>query len=125
MLAQTVLYPGHAPEFQKPTFLLAQTKLLKASSRSIAPAGSTKSRSVAGKSDPGHDTHLYQAAGENLAHGTHDAVLASDDNMFDELRTTKCSSWQFELRQMEKINRILAEELAGLLSNKKKRKRRK
>ena len=45
--------------------------------------------------------------------------------MFDELRTTKCSSWQFELRQMEKINRILAEELGGLLSNKKKRKRRK
>ena len=123
--AQTVLYPGHATEFQKPSFLLAQTKLLKASSRSIAPAGSTKSRSVAGKSDPGHDTHLSQAAGENLAHATHDAVLASDDNMFDELRTTKCSSWQFELRQMEKINRILAEELAGLLSNKKKRKRRK
>jgi hypothetical protein len=51
--------------------------------------------------------------------------LASDDNIFDELRTTKCSSWQFELRQMEKVNRILAEELGGLLSNKKKRKRRK
>ena len=123
--AQTVLYPGDATEGQKPSFLLAQTKLLKASSRSIAPAGSTKSGSVAGKSDPGHHTHLSQPAGGKLAPGTQDAALASDDNMFDELRTTKCSSWQFELRQMEKINRILAEELGGLLSNKKKRKRRK
>ena len=121
--AQTILYPENAPEFQKPSFLLAQMRLLKASSRSITPAGSIKSGSVAGKSEPGHDTHLSQAAGGNLAHGTHDAVLASDDNIFDELRTTKCSSWQFELRQMEKINRILAEELGGLLSNKKKRKR--
>lgn len=123
--AQTVLYPGDANEGQKPSFLLAQTKLLKASSRSIAPAGSTKSGSVAGNSDPGQHGHVSQPAGGNLAPGTQDAVLASDDNMFDELRTTKCSSWQFELRQMEKINRILAEELGGLLSNKKKRKRRK
>lgn len=124
--AQTVLYPGDATEGQKPSFLLAQTRLLKASSRSIAPAGSTKSGSVAGNSDPGQQySHLSQPAGGKLPPGSQDAVLASDDNMFDELRTTKCSSWQFELRQMEKINRILAEELGGLLSNKKKRKRRK
>ncbi|MBN6743386.1 GATA zinc finger domain-containing protein, partial [Acidithiobacillus sp. MC6.1] len=38
---------------------------------------------------------------------------------------TRCTSWQFELRQIEKSNRLLAEELASLLSNKKKRKRRK
>ncbi|KKY34894.1 putative white collar 1 protein [Diaporthe ampelina] len=48
-----------------------------------------------------------------------------DDNIFDELKTTRCSSWQYELRQMEKVNRLLAEELGQLLSNKKKRKRRK
>ena len=35
------------------------------------------------------------------------------------------TSWQFELRQMEKRNRVLAEEMQSLMSNKKKRKRRK
>ncbi|KAI8676394.1 hypothetical protein LRP88_10600 [Fusarium phalaenopsidis] len=129
--AQTTLYPGDASEGQKPSFLLAQTKLLKASSRNIAPASASGSRSIAAtpRSDnqAGHQGSGFvsQPAGGALAPGTQDAALASDDNIFDELRTTKCSSWQFELRQMEKVNRILAEELGGLLSNKKKRKRRK
>ncbi|RSM06076.1 White collar 1 protein [Fusarium oligoseptatum] len=126
--AQTTLYPGDASEGQKPSFLLAQTKLLKASSRNIAPA-STGSRSIAATPRSDNQAHqpgfVSQPAGGALAPGTQDAALASDDNIFDELRTTKCSSWQFELRQMEKVNRILAEELGGLLSNKKKRKRRK
>ncbi|KAJ4170954.1 blue light receptor [Fusarium falciforme] len=129
--AQTTLYPGDASEGQKPSFLLAQTKLLKASSRNIAPASASGSRSIAAtpRSDnqAGHQGSgsVSQPAGGALVPGTQDAALASDDNIFDELRTTKCSSWQFELRQMEKVNRILAEELGGLLSNKKKRKRRK
>ncbi|KAF9773480.1 hypothetical protein IL306_008688 [Fusarium sp. DS 682] len=128
--AQTTLYPGDASEGQKPSFLLAQTKLLKASSRNLAPA-SAGPRSIAAtpRSNNGtehHGTgHISQPAGGALAPGTQDAALASEDNIFDELRTTKCSSWQFELRQMEKVNRILAEELGGLLSSKKKRKRRK
>ncbi|KAK2612218.1 hypothetical protein QQS21_001794 [Conoideocrella luteorostrata] len=131
--AQTTLYPGDASEGQKPSFLLAQTKLLKASSRSIAPAstpttgkaGSLTPRSNAATSANMGTGHISQPAGGALAPGTQDAALAAEDNIFDELRTTKCSSWQFELRQMEKVNRILAEELGGLLSNKKKRKRRK
>lgn len=126
--AQTVLYPGDAAEGQKPSFLLAQTRLLKASSRSIAPAsGAGSVRSGSARSDGGSRVTgpVSQPAGGSLMLGSQDAALASDDNMFDELRTTKCSSWQFELRQMEKVNRILAEELGGLLSNKKKRKRRK
>jgi len=64
-------------------------------------------------------------AGQNgLAIGRQDASLASEDNVFDELKTTRSSSWQFELRQMEKRNRILAEEVQNLMSAKKKRKRR-
>nr|AGK44467.1 blue light receptor [Ophiocordyceps sinensis] len=132
--AQTFLYPGDASEGQKPSFLLAQTKLLKASSRSIATAsteGGSQSAAATPRSNPQTpgpqrgDGQVSQPAGGALLPGTQDAALASDDNIFDELRTTKCSSWQFELRQMEKVNRILAEELGGLLSNKKKRKRRK
>lgn len=65
-------------------------------------------------------------AGQNgLALGHQDHSLASDDNVFDELKTTRSTSWQYELRQMEKRNRYLAEEVQSLLAAKKKRKRRK
>ncbi|KAK8117823.1 white collar 1 [Apiospora kogelbergensis] len=147
--ALTTMYPGDASEGQKPTFLLAQTKLLKASSRSIAPAASqinkasnippsdprfisTLTSSLSEKTDSSggrvaEDTSrgLVSTAGGGIPLGSQDKALASDNNIFDELKTTRCTSWQYELRQMEKVNRILAEELHGLLSNKKKRKRRK
>jgi PAS domain S-box-containing protein len=65
-------------------------------------------------------------AGHNgLQIGHQDQILASDDNVFDELKTTRSTSWQYELRQMEKRNRYLAEEVQTLLAAKKKRKRRK
>lgn len=144
--ASTVLYPGDASEGEKPTFLLAQTKLLKASSRALAPASSVKSSISGGPpEDPTQPSHgslaspsrsramsgpepsgvVSQAKGGGLTLGSQDIALASDDNIFDELKTTRCSSWQYELRQMEKVNRLLAEQLGTLLSNKKKRKRRK
>lgn len=68
---------------------------------------------------------ITQAGSGGLVIGNQDEALASEDNIFDELKTTRSTSWQFELRQMEKQNRLLAEELQGLLSRKKKRKRRK
>lgn len=142
--AHTTLYPGDASEGQKPTFLLAQTKLLKASSRAIAPAAGASSSSKQGavgsmhpesklvanfEVPPGsktpNESGLVSVAGGGIPPGSQDMALASDDNIFDELKTTRCTSWQYELRQMEKVNRVLAEELHGLLSNKKKRKRRK
>ncbi|KAI1120505.1 PAS domain-containing protein [Nemania abortiva] len=147
--AQTILYPGDASEGQKPTFLLAQTKLLKASSRSSAANASLTGRAgLAGGQPSGeartgnftmmqggqlpaeqqHSSMLSPPGGSNssgIGPSGQDRALASDDNIFDELKTTRCTSWQYELRQMEKVNRVLAEELHGLLSNKKKRKRRK
>lgn len=68
---------------------------------------------------------ITQPGGCGLPIGSQDEALASEDNIFEELKTTRCTSWQYELRQMERANRILAEELASLLSAKKKRKRRK
>ncbi|KAI1147360.1 PAS domain-containing protein [Nemania diffusa] len=143
--AQTILYPGDASEGQKPTFLLAQTKLLKASSRASAANASLTSRvgqtatHSSGELRMGnfttiqsnqvaveqHPSALPAPGGSVMGPGGQDRALASDDNIFDELKTTRCTSWQYELRQMEKVNRVLAEELHGLLSNKKKRKRRK
>jgi len=135
--AQTTLYPGDASEGAKPTFVLAQTKLLKASSRttpSVALSSngrqtpSTSSQSLVpstSRNKFGEGGLISAPGGAGVVPGNQDNFLASDDNIFDELKTTRCTSWQYELRQMEKVNRILAEELHGLLSNKKKRKRRK
>jgi PAS domain S-box-containing protein len=153
--AQTTIYPGDASEGQKPTFLVGQTRLLKPPSRTwtstVSPRASSSSVTIGrdGHSDESlpvshsspnsrgegtlrstitsltKDNIMTQAGGIGLAIGSQDIALASEDNIFDELKTTRCTSWQFELRQMERNNRLLAEELQGLLLNKKKRKRRK
>jgi len=68
---------------------------------------------------------LTQAGSGGVPIGSQDEALASEDNIFDELKTTRSTSWQFELRQMERQNRLLSEDLQTLLSRKKKRKRRK
>lgn len=153
--AQTTLYPGDTGRGQKPTFLVAQTRLLKASSRN---AGSSLSTAQEGgklastwkidpqsqgsspnihfsspsqtKSDqdtpsPIMATGLSQTGGLKSSQESRYAALMSDACLFSELKTTRGTSWQFEVQQMERNNRILAEELAGLISNKKKRKRRK
>lgn len=142
--ARTTIYPGDACEGQKPTFLVAQTRLLKLPRTlnrppsNISPTTEPKSSSPtsstgasAGNQTPNQAPGTInasgvttQAGGMGLVLGNQHEALASDDNVFDELKTTRSTSWQFELRQMEKRNRLLAEELQSLLSSKKKRKRR-
>ena len=148
--AQTTVYPGDAKPGSKPTFLLGQSRLLKmtratmmnqksmGASPSLMP-GQPFLESVGSQTQPIQDSSaplsaqmrpleagVVTSAGSNgLPLGNQDEALASEDNIFDELKTTRSSSWQFELRQMERQNRLLAEELQGLLSRKKKRKRRK
>lgn len=140
--ACTTIYPGDARKGEKPTFLVAQTRLLKLSrsqgrqnnppkvdQKSTSPASSATAAS--GGQTPGSapgkpqlEGVTTQAGGFGLVIGNQHEALASDENVFDELKTTRSTSWQFELRQMEKRNRLLAEELQNLLSSKKKRKRR-
>lgn len=157
MMAQTTLYPGDASEGEKPTFLVAQTRLVGKAPRNQTRNGksnesatqlSQQSQSAntyhgqttgrddntssgTGSGTPHsnastllRDHVLTHAGGQALAIGSQSHLLAAANNIFAELQTTRCSSWQFELRQMEKDNRSLAEELAGLLSRRKKRKRR-
>ena len=139
--ARTTIYPGDACEGQKPTFVVAQTRLLKpprtltrqpsnmspkAEAKSTSPvlsAGGDKTTQFASSTRNGEGV-TTQAGGYGLIIGNQDEALASEENVFDELKTTRSTSWQFELRQMEKRNRLLAEELQSLLSSKKKRKRR-
>jgi hypothetical protein len=163
--AFTTLYPGDAAEGQKPTFVVAQTRLIKyprgnartkppltrvmehGSSESVhsAVTGTPQHLRPHGSSVTGDGTPISSQLSElttvqyiptdgvaatysgqhGLTLGHQDASLAAEDNLFDELRTTKSSSWQYEIRQLEKKNRLLAEEVQSLLAAKKKRKRRK
>jgi hypothetical protein len=145
--AFTTLYPGDATEGQKPTFIVAQTRLIKhqrgnsTSRPALSQRGSESALSgkyTPGTPMPGDNTPLSLGqlqstdgaaptySGQNgLRLGRQDGALASEDNLFDELKTTKSSSWQYEIRQLEKKNRMLAEEVQSLLAAKKKRKRRK
>ena len=155
--AFTTLYPGDATEGLKPTFIIAQTRLIKfsrgnnqatarpslypklerSSSNSVTSAnqlgaatpgadGSTPASGVSSSRFVNTDGAVATYAGQNgLVVGHQDVSLASEDNLFDELRTTKSSSWQYEIRQLEKRNRMLAEEVQSLIAAKKKRKRRK
>ena len=156
--AFTTLYPGDATVGQKPTFIVAQTRLIKfsAGNQSARPnmymktergssesfqSGATSHQQLNGMTrgevTPSSGTsgsRRYMATDGSAATyggqfglliGHQDASLASDDNLFDELKTTKSSSWQYEIRQLEKRNRMLAEEVQSLIAAKKKRKRRK
>lgn len=152
--AFTTLYPGDAVEGQKPTFIVAQTKLIKfsrgnqTSRPQIYPKAERSSNDsmqsgqtlgVQGQDDSTQtpnsvmsgrymatDGSAVTYAGQNgLQIGHQDQSLAAEDNLFDELKTTKSSSWQYEIRQLEKRNRLLAEEVQSLIAAKKKRKRRK
>ncbi|KAK3671445.1 hypothetical protein LTR78_008723 [Recurvomyces mirabilis] len=157
MSAFTTLYPGDATEGLKPTFIVAQTRLIKytrgtqpirptiyakserpsnesldstsqsQTQTSVNPTGAeTPNSGVSSSQFVGTNEHATTYAGQNgLVIGHQDVSLASEDNLFDELKATKSSSWQYEIRQLEKRNRMLAEEVQALIAAKKKRKRRK
>jgi len=153
------LYPGDATEGNKPTFLVAQIRLIRYHRRArgqqptpgskeehydplnaIPSAASSQGLNTYGSNTPasGSTGDTENASNYNISEGfpttaggqhglpigRQDISLASDDNVFAELKTTRSTSWQFELRQMEKRNRILAEEVQSLMAAKKKRKRR-
>ncbi|KAF2747583.1 hypothetical protein M011DRAFT_494333 [Sporormia fimetaria CBS 119925] len=157
--AYTTIYPGDAVEGEKPTFMVAQTRLLKytRSAHGQRPSMYNKSKNHSGDSrgsvpslqseqssahlTTGGSTPLSIGSGSRAMStdtaaiasgsrtpypiGRQELSLASEENVFDELKTTRSTSWQYELRQMEKRNRYLAEEVQSLLAAKKKRKRRK
>ncbi|KAI9891600.1 MAG: blue light receptor [Vezdaea aestivalis] len=99
-------------------------KLSSPQSPSTAPAAGITT-ATEGSPTNVYDPITSQAGGSGLPLGSQDVALASELNVFDELKTTRSTSWQFELRQMERKNRILKEELESLLSSRRKRKRRK
>ncbi|KAI5789901.1 tuber borchii white collar-1 [Pyronema domesticum] len=137
--ASTTLYPGDGDgsEFKRPTFLIAQTKLLK-HTRVQGSAASPQHKSNAFDTAPSSHgstpssgwSSTKSSSADDRSKGTETETPPApesqgEDNLFEELKTTRSTSWQFELRLMQKNNKKLAEEYQALLASKKKRKRRK
>ncbi|KAL3470813.1 PAS domain-containing protein [Aspergillus californicus] len=136
--AQTTLYPGDTVEGEsKPTFLVAQLRFPKA----ITSSADEQSVSAT-SSDTGLGEFSTNAVRPSMQHprphpnypepfttsgGTITAASPGEPEtpsaLFEELNPTRGSSWQFELRELEKQNRTLAEEAQRLLAKRKKRKR--
>jgi PAS domain S-box-containing protein len=144
--AQTRLYPGDSKPGSKPSFLIAQTRLLKSLRSNFLPSRTPTVLSPEGDFSPGFATSATIGSSSTLEHprdasstlssrsldssteaglGSQEDTILPEDNIFEELKCTRSSNWQFELRQIERRNRLLAEELQGLLSRRKKRKRKK
>ncbi|KAB8253547.1 PAS domain-containing protein [Aspergillus pseudonomiae] len=109
--AQTTLHPGDTKEGIRPSFLVAQISFPK------SPQGGNDESNSA----PPPNRNL---PGQNLLASSKQANPQIQElPFFTELVPTRGSSWQVELRELEKQNRTLSDELQKLLTRRKKRKR--
>jgi len=142
----TTFYPEQSPDKGKPTFLIAQTRLVKHTRPSMNPKQSSTStideRSMSVTSSKSTPTSWSASPATTVSRSSANSALLDrssdgatpennrgggdddEENIFEELKTTRSSSWQFELRQMQRTNKRFVEELNGLLAIRKKRKRR-
>jgi PAS domain S-box-containing protein len=144
--AHTTLYAGDELNGNRPSFLVAQIRFARAfppSSAAVSAAeddeianvpGTTK-RTTLTTSDP-NPPRQFGTLGQKVSHlstlvGLNGLPTGNRSSsppevpatFFTELNPTRGSSWQIELRELEKQNRTLADELQRLLSRRKKRKR--
>ena len=137
MQCATHLYPGDGNANGKPTFLVGQTRLLKHTRGTTASPRVTIASDRPSIKSPPHNAHngspvisseqptssSSEDSGRPSSSGS-STEISLEDNVFDELKPTRSTSWQYELRQMQRENKKLVEELATLMAAKKKRKRR-
>ncbi|KAL3458520.1 PAS domain-containing protein [Aspergillus heterothallicus] len=103
---------GNQPQAQDPT---------------ITPV--TASTTLHPKPHPNYPEPFISSSSATLTTGSspetrNNAEMVPSSTFFEELNPTRGSSWGFELRELEKQNRLLGEEVQRLLARRKKRKRR-
>ncbi|GKZ37442.1 blue light receptor, partial [Aspergillus brasiliensis] len=115
---QTTLIPGDSKEGERPSFLVAQLRFHRP-----LPNGSPDDTSSSA-TETGRDAMAGQTGSTSrLPAGNQELIPLRERSLFSELAPTRGSSWQFELRELEKQNRTLSEEVQRLLTRRKKRKR--
>lgn len=134
MQCSTHLFPGDGHSNGKPTFLVGQTRLLKHTRGTSTsprvqiapdvPSIMPPSKVLTNGPSSTQNLHTPNGSTDESAAATTNPITDLEDNVFDELKPTRSTSWQYELRQMQRENKKLVEELAALLAAKKKRKRR-
>ncbi|KAJ5816877.1 hypothetical protein N7447_009110 [Penicillium robsamsonii] len=146
ILAHTTLYAGDAEKGIKPTFLVAQIRFARSFPPSATAISATEDKSLGALTGTARNATLtvddpapsrqYGALGQRmpdlstliglngLPTGNRSiSPYGNPDTFFTELNPTRGSSWQIELRELEKQNRTLADELQRLLARRRKRKR--
>lgn len=142
----TTLYTGDAREGIKPTFLVAQIRFVRSFPPSATAVSAAEDSSLATLTGTARNATVtindpvppqqYGALGQRvpdisnliglngLPTGNRRVSPSTDPaTFFTELNPTRGSSWQIELRELEKQNRTLADELQRLLARRRKRKR--
>ncbi|CAI7576143.1 unnamed protein product [Penicillium glandicola] len=140
ILAHTTLYTGDVPKGVRPTFLVAQIRFARsfpssAEDQSLGALPGTARNTALTVDDPA-PAQQYGALGQRmpdlstliglngLPTGNRSTSPSADpETFFTELNPTRGSSWQIELRELEKQNRTLTDELQRLLARRRKRKR--
>ncbi|KAJ5772080.1 White collar 1 protein [Penicillium odoratum] len=144
--AHTTIYPGDSMDGLRPSFLVAQIRFARAfppTAAATAAADDSAMADVPGTSkgttlttsDP-NPPRQYGALGQRMPDistvvglnglPTGNRAISPSDvpaTLFIELNPTRGSSWQIELRELEKQNRMLSDELQRLVTRRKKRKR--
>ncbi|OJJ43370.1 hypothetical protein ASPZODRAFT_74526 [Penicilliopsis zonata CBS 506.65] len=118
--AQTTFYPGDADQGAKPIFLVAHVRLIKSNAPNV-PAAAAESTTA----DSSSSSTAVPDTGNAAASSLQSLLPLDEATIFAELKPTRGSSWQAELRGLEKKNKALADELHFLLNQRRKRKRKK
>ncbi|KAJ5555494.1 hypothetical protein N7461_003964 [Penicillium sp. DV-2018c] len=144
--AHTTLHTGDATKGTKPAFLVAQIRFARVSPLSATAIAAAEDEGLALLSGSARNTTLTAdapprssqdgALGQRMPYPSNlngvnglpsgnrnDSPSADPATFFTELNPTRGSSWRIELRELEKQNRTLADELQRLLARRKKRKR--
>lgn len=144
--AHTTIYSGDTQHKVRPTFLVVQIRFARASPPSPTALeaaaddnlatipGSSKTTTITFKD--ANPPRQYGALGQRIPDlssiiglnglPTGNRSISPSDapaTFFTELNPTRGSSWQIELRELEKQNRTLSDELQRLITRRKKRKR--
>lgn len=112
--------PKHLSIIAQTNEASSENRKASANFRRFAPAYRRHIDATTGLSDSGSSVGNGSHMMSTFKTLNHPSTVS--DNVFDELDTTRCTSWQYELHQLQNINKKLREEKEHLIGRAHKRK---